>query len=143
MFVRFAILTLTLIGISTCNSYRILAVFPFSGRSHFNVLEPIAKALASRGHRVDVLSNFKLKEPFPNYTELEFPTAESHASMEFNTINSHDLVNDWLFNHEKKMCSLLVDPKISKIIKNPPKNPAYDAIIVHVSEFFVCRTNEN
>ncbi|XP_063241503.1 UDP-glucosyltransferase 2-like [Bacillus rossius redtenbacheri] len=50
---------------------RILGVFHYNGKSHFMVFESLMKALAARGHQVDVLSHFPQKTPVPNYTDID------------------------------------------------------------------------
>uniref|UniRef100_A0A1B6L8F2 UDP-glucuronosyltransferase n=1 Tax=Graphocephala atropunctata TaxID=36148 RepID=A0A1B6L8F2_9HEMI len=48
----------------------ILAVFPHTGKSHFDVFEPLVLALAARGHRVTVLSFYPQKTVVANYTDI-------------------------------------------------------------------------
>jgi glucuronosyltransferase len=55
---------------SSVTSARILALFPYIGKSHFDVFEPFVKELATRGHHVVVLSHFPQKQPLPNYTDV-------------------------------------------------------------------------
>uniref|UniRef100_A0A6M2DZS4 UDP-glucuronosyltransferase n=1 Tax=Xenopsylla cheopis TaxID=163159 RepID=A0A6M2DZS4_XENCH len=52
------------------NGARILGLFPFTAKSHFNVMEPIVKELASRGHQLTVVSNFPHKTKSQNYTDI-------------------------------------------------------------------------
>lgn len=66
---------LNLILLSTCisnevHSLNILGVFPYQGKSHFNVFEPYLKELASRGHNLTVISYFPQKEPLTNYHDI-------------------------------------------------------------------------
>ncbi|XP_050425774.1 UDP-glycosyltransferase UGT5-like [Adelges cooleyi] len=39
-------------------SYNILAIFPFSGKSHFVMFKTISEALAAKGHNITVVSHF-------------------------------------------------------------------------------------
>ncbi|PNF35836.1 UDP-glucuronosyltransferase 2B1 [Cryptotermes secundus] len=55
---------------SLVSGARILALFPYIGKSHFDVFEPFVKELATRGHHVVVLSHFPQKQPIPNYTDI-------------------------------------------------------------------------
>jgi glucuronosyltransferase len=55
---------------SSVSSARILALFPYIGKSHFDVFEPFVKELATRGHHVVVLSHFPQKQPIANYTDI-------------------------------------------------------------------------
>uniref|UniRef100_A0A1B6DGT0 UDP-glucuronosyltransferase n=1 Tax=Clastoptera arizonana TaxID=38151 RepID=A0A1B6DGT0_9HEMI len=59
---------LYIFGCVECN--RILAIFPFAGKSHFFTFEPLISELARRGHDVTVVSNFPRKTPSPNYTDV-------------------------------------------------------------------------
>lgn len=52
------------------SSSRILAIFPYNGKSHFDVFEPFVKELAARGHQVVVVSHFPQKQPVTNYTDI-------------------------------------------------------------------------
>jgi glucuronosyltransferase len=64
------IVTLTSWCVSTASGARILALFPYIGKSHFDVFEPFVKELAARGHQVVVLSHFPQKQPITNYTDI-------------------------------------------------------------------------
>ncbi|KAG8272887.1 UDP-glucuronosyltransferase 1-1 [Homalodisca vitripennis] len=48
----------------------ILAVFPHTGKSHFDVFEPLVLALAARGHHVTVLSFYPQETAVANYTDI-------------------------------------------------------------------------
>jgi glucuronosyltransferase len=54
----------------TASGAKILAVFPYIGKSHFDFFEPLVKELAARGHQVVVLSHFPQKKPITNYTDI-------------------------------------------------------------------------
>lgn len=45
-------------GRVTATSYNILAIFPFSGKSHFHMFRAVSQALVARGHAVTVVSHF-------------------------------------------------------------------------------------
>ncbi|GLH07820.1 UDP-glucuronosyltransferase, partial [Gryllus bimaculatus] len=49
---------------------RVLALFQLNHHSHFAMFETLMKALAAKGHQVDVLSHFPQKTPLPNYRDL-------------------------------------------------------------------------
>ncbi|XP_308284.5 UDP-glucosyltransferase 2 [Anopheles gambiae] len=51
-------------------AYRILCIYPSSGRSHVLVGQALLKGLAARGHDVTMVSPFKLSKPVPNYREI-------------------------------------------------------------------------
>nr|QPA18377.1 UDP-gluconosyltransferase [Trialeurodes vaporariorum] len=50
--------------------YRILAILPHTGKSHFDFFEPLVKELALKGHSVTVLSHFPQKTRVANYTDV-------------------------------------------------------------------------
>ncbi|XP_075217442.1 UDP-glycosyltransferase UGT5-like isoform X4 [Lycorma delicatula] len=52
-------------------SANILAFPTFPGYSHFIIIEPLLKALASRGHNVTVVSYFPQKIPVKNYHDID------------------------------------------------------------------------
>ncbi|XP_069681751.1 UDP-glycosyltransferase UGT5-like [Periplaneta americana] len=56
------------ISFATCS--RILAIFPYVGKSHHDVYIPYLKQLAARGHEVVVVSHFPQDSPFPNLTDI-------------------------------------------------------------------------
>lgn len=48
----------------------ILAVFPHTGKSHFDVFEPLVLALAARGHSLTVISFYPQKSAVTNYKDI-------------------------------------------------------------------------
>ncbi|XP_025836075.1 UDP-glucuronosyltransferase 2B14 [Agrilus planipennis] len=67
---NFIFLICSLLSLNLGNGYRILVLFPFQGRSHFIIVEPLLKELAARGHNVDVFGHFPQKEKIPRYNDL-------------------------------------------------------------------------
>lgn len=56
--------------LSSAFSADILAVFPHTGKSHFDVFEPFILRLAERGHTLTVLSFFPQKTPVANLSDI-------------------------------------------------------------------------
>ncbi|XP_031829094.1 UDP-glycosyltransferase UGT5 [Nomia melanderi] len=123
--------------LTTCQGYRILGLFPFNGKSHFVMFEQMMKALARKGHHVDVVSTFPLKKPYKNYNDL----VALKASWQF--------LNNMTFNDMKTMllpgisqavahlcgnevCKFLSHPRLQELVKNPPKDPPYDVVFVEI-----------
>lgn len=53
------------------DAYNILAFFPFPGKSHHKVWDPLLKELALRGHRVTALKSVEMENPpKENYREI-------------------------------------------------------------------------
>ncbi|KAF5302668.1 hypothetical protein FQA39_LY19052 [Lamprigera yunnana] len=50
--------------------YNILGIFPHTGKSHFNIFEPLMKALVRKGHNVTVISHFPQKDVLKNYEDI-------------------------------------------------------------------------
>lgn len=49
---------------------KILAIFPYSGRSQYICVENYLKALAARGHEVTTISAFPQKKPVQNFRDV-------------------------------------------------------------------------
>lgn len=76
--------------VSLISSSRILALFPYIGKSHFDVYEPYVRELAARGHQVVVLSHFPQKHPVANYTDISLVgsiTVDSVDRMELDSMS--------------------------------------------------------
>lgn len=95
------------------------------------------KALARKGHQVDVISTFPLKKPYPNYNdrvvlaaprdfmnnmtyEEAFTMIRSSAAQAVATFAGYEI------------CEHLNNPKLQELIHNPPKDPPYDAVVMEV-----------
>ncbi|XP_078047528.1 UDP-glucosyltransferase 2 isoform X2 [Augochlora pura] len=123
--------------LSTCHGYRILGLFPFNGKSHFMMFEHLMKALARKGHQVDVVSTFPLKKPYPNYNDaiVLSPARVYMNNLTFQTMQEK-LIPSMSYAigvlAGNKVCETLSDPKIRELVTNPPKDPPYDAVIVQV-----------
>lgn len=92
------------LAISHCSvlSYKILAVFPISVRSHFDVLEPLLRSLSQRGHEVTVISHFPRNETLPNYVDISL--AGTYPVMK-GAINLNNLTGA---RHEKYLTMLML-----------------------------------
>lgn len=63
---------------TSANGYKFLGIFPHTGKSHFDVFEPVMRALAEKGHEVTVISHFPQKEQLKRYTDISLAgTAEA------------------------------------------------------------------
>lgn len=62
------------------DSYKILGVFPYPGKSHFYIFEAIMKGLADKGHDVTVISMNPQKSPYPNYRDVELTNDETGST---------------------------------------------------------------
>ncbi|XP_072755634.1 UDP-glucosyltransferase 2-like [Anoplolepis gracilipes] len=127
-------------GLSSCNGYRLLGLFPFYSKSHFVMFEQLMKGLARKGHQVDMISPFPLKEPYPNYTDIM--TIESsvilvnNMSYEFiQVVVGMNPVYPIVTLIGNDVCKNLGNPVIQELARNPPKDPPYDAVLIEVFSF--------
>ncbi|XP_029035427.2 UDP-glucosyltransferase 2-like isoform X5 [Osmia bicornis bicornis] len=123
--------------LSLCQGYRILGLFPYRGASHFVMFEHLMKSLARKGHQVDVLSMFPLKKPYPNYTDVvKLPVPElllnnlTFEGMSIFTSGPGGYIASTLLGNP--YCKFLGDQQLQRLLKNPPKNPPYDVVIVEI-----------
>lgn len=123
---------------SICHAYRLLAIFPLNTKSHFKMFEHLSKGLVKKGHQLDVISSLPLKKPYTNYTDIITLTAPmsltNNIPYEFLTntlvgISPVFMVAGMLGND---VCEYLAHPKIQELVRNPPKDPPYDAVIMEV-----------
>ncbi|XP_035737138.1 UDP-glucuronosyltransferase-like isoform X3 [Vespa mandarinia] len=133
---RYIIIWMTLF-LTYSQGYRILGIFAFQAKSHFVMFEALMKNLANKGHQIDAITSFHLKKPFVNITELVVITPQMK------------LVNNISYEQMKtlltvlpvkaianmggiEVCEYLGRPEIQKLLRNPPKNPPYDVILIEI-----------
>ena len=119
------------------DAYRILGIFPLNARSHNNVFESAMRGLAKQGHQVEVITHFEVKNPPKNYRTIINLSGTKEKQMSNCTMEEVSLVEGLdIVSKVAKLgndfCELLSLEQIQKLIKNPPKNPAYDLIITEV-----------
>ena len=126
----------------TSNSYKILGVFPFNGKSHSMMFEPVMKELAKRGHQVDVVSHFPLKEPLKYYNDISLkgtsPDLQNNVTFELiQNFSDFNWIKDVLVMKENALCDILGHPVIQTLINQRAKNGPYDLVISEVSRSFI------
>ncbi|XP_058795220.1 UDP-glucosyltransferase 2-like [Phymastichus coffea] len=125
--------------VQTSNVLRILGIFPFQMKSQFVMGEELLKALAAKGHQVDVYSHFPLKNPIPNYNDISLegtlPALTNNVTIEAVTSipDTVQLMDSWYRDLCHPICDLLRMPQFQKLIRDPPKDPPYDIIIMEFS----------
>ena len=129
------VLICTLLSIS--HGYRILGVFPFNGKSHFMMFEQLMKILAKRGHQVDVISTFPLTKPYPNYNDLiVLPAGRQFMNNmtynEIKTLFADSPTHAVATLAGNDICEFLNNSQMQQLIRNPPNDPPYDAVIIEV-----------
>ncbi|XP_076393332.1 UDP-glucosyltransferase 2 isoform X3 [Megachile rotundata] len=121
--------------LAICHGYKILGIFPFHGKSHFVMFEELMKALARKGHQVDVISTFPLKRPYANYTDIVKIQAPEQLLNNltfdgvavFTSAEAGYIVASMLGN---PLCEHLGSPEIQRLL-NPGEN-RYDVVIVEI-----------
>ncbi|KAG7207212.1 hypothetical protein KM043_008890 [Ampulex compressa] len=118
------------------HGYRILGIFPLQGKSHWVMMEQLMIKLAKNGHQVDVLTHFPQKKPIPNYRDISL-AGTMHQVM--NNVTATDIKGFGSMSMKNlatmagtNICELLSTPKIQDLIKNPPKDPPYDVVIIEL-----------
>ncbi|CAD6995923.1 UDP-glucuronosyltransferase 2A3 [Ceratitis capitata] len=118
------------------NGAKILAIFPFSGRSQYICAENYLKALAARGHNVTVISAFPQAKPLQNFNDVPI-VFESHDWSDIildgnfpsiSTWEALDLGIDFLTSSTRKV---LEHPEVQKWLTN---GDTFDLLIVEALE---------
>lgn len=124
-----------------CDGYRILCVFPYNAKSHNIIFDSLMKGLAKKGHHLDVITHFPLKNPMKNYNVIIDLNGTADASVNHVPIEAVakrviDPVEEITLNHGNEFCHNLGLQKFQELIKNPPSDPPYDLVITEVSGRF-------
>uniref|UniRef100_A0A182NHH7 Uncharacterized protein n=1 Tax=Anopheles dirus TaxID=7168 RepID=A0A182NHH7_9DIPT len=110
-------------------AYRILCIYPSSGRSHVIVGQALMKGLAERGHDVTMVSPFKLSKPVPNYREIVVQKEDlGQMSREFLQKSSGNSISGMfkLFQSQFRTAEMaLEDPQFQAL-----KTEHFDLVIV-------------
>lgn len=118
------------------NGYRILGVFPVPGKSHWVMMEQLMKALAERGHQVDVVTHFLQNKPVPNYREISIEGRSPSAvnNMTATQVKLFGTINIKMLMHMagSEVCKLMETPELQDLINNPPSDPPYDLVITEL-----------
>lgn len=128
--------------LSVSNAYRILCVFPMMTKSHFIVLESVAKILAKRGHQVDVVSHFPRKNPIENYNDIVsfeglMQTIVNNLTIQTASQLTGSIVSVMIENYGNRICDFMGDEKFQRLLKNPPSDPPYDLVLTQVQILFI------
>lgn len=130
--------TLFIIKVET---YRILGVFPLAFKSHNIFFMSLMNGLAKKGHQVDMISHYELKNPHKNYkTIINLANLNySHPKTKFENIDEPiEIVADIVLLAKDvygvQVCDLLAHETLQKFLRSPPKNPPYDVLITEVSK---------
>lgn len=127
------------ISVNQVHSSRILAIFPFPGKSHQIMFDAMILGLSRRGHQVDVISHFPMKTlpPNVNYVVSLQGTVKSLVNsfhMDFVTNNLSQepaIFISTLYGND--LCELMGHEKMRRFIDDiRGKDSLYDLVITEV-----------
>lgn len=130
----------------TCG-YNILAIFPFSGKSHYHMFRAMTDALVTHGHDVTVVSHFpktsvpsdeqksRGRDGHGNYTDYSLVgTVPLYENFTTDQVTNHGYLNEFLFILQDGLenCEgVLSSGRLNKLIQSRPSK--FDLVIVEVS----------
>ncbi|XP_001603802.1 UDP-glucuronosyltransferase 2A1 [Nasonia vitripennis] len=128
------VLLLSSVIISQVSGYRILGIFPLNSRSHEMMFEALMKGLAKRGHQVDVVTHFSVKNPPKNYKTVvnlagTMETLVNNFTIDFALSVRGDVGYHVATTFGNRLCNLLALKEMQDLIHNPPNDPPYDVLI--------------
>ena len=117
--------------VGSVHSYKILGIFPYSGKSHFLTYEPLLQELARRGHDLTVLSEFPQENPLPGYKDIVFKSDEQMEVVEIDKMPPpwlrRYLCSMILANFASRNCEKLSEPFLQQLLQSGEK---FDVIII-------------
>lgn len=116
---------------SLSQSLKILALFPYGGKSHVDVFLPLTKALAQKGHQVTVIGHFPLEKPIPHYTDINLRGQQfvEFFNLEFRTSKKSMFLTPLLLNDMSQFfcTSNFKSPELKEFLET---NQTFDVIIL-------------
>ncbi|XP_069681750.1 UDP-glycosyltransferase UGT5-like isoform X2 [Periplaneta americana] len=119
--------------ISSATCSRILAIFPYVGKSHHDVYTPYLQQLAARGHEIVVVSHFPQDSPFQNLTDISIKGSVNMPPVQvisFQMLESVGPIQDIMILREigQLHCeSILPLPQVQQL-----RNQTFDLIITEL-----------
>ncbi|XP_058804713.1 UDP-glycosyltransferase UGT5-like isoform X1 [Phymastichus coffea] len=116
------------------DGYRILGIFPYNGKSHNVMFSALMKGLAKRGHQVDDITHFPVKDAGKTYNVVvnlngTLKSVVNSFTIDYVKLLDHDVARMIADDYGNAFCKLMDLPEMQKLIKNPPNNPPYDVVI--------------
>lgn len=113
-------------------AYKILALLPFTAKSHFVMEEALMKGLAARGHQVFVVNHYPQAHSVPNYTDISLVGSMRNAFEDtpLENVGTGDVLMsvNMLANIAVETCEKVLSfPPIQMLINSEEK---FDLIIV-------------
>lgn len=115
---------------------RILVISPFDSKSHDAMTDGLARGLAARGHQIDIYSHYPPKKSIANYHHHSLAgTIPSFT----NNLNFSDVTTLNVGSPRQifklvadPLCDLMGLPVFEQLLNKPPRDPAYDLVILQV-----------
>lgn len=129
------------------DSYNILSIFPFSGKSHFHMFRAVMDALVARGHDVTVVGHFPIKkhEQQPQYsnrgTYIDYSlvgTVPVYENLTTDEVMGHGFLDEFLLILQDGLdnCEgIMSSGRINELMRSKIK---FDLVIVEVSDKIEC-----
>lgn len=118
---------------ASVNSLKILAIFPYTGKSHHYVIDPLVNALAEKGHEVTVISHFPPKIQNGTRKDIILTSEAGHSEDVIDLGDFEEipkllsmmqvvLESEFLYQFGKDICEvLLTNKEVLKIVKGGQK----------------------
>ncbi|XP_046620210.1 UDP-glucosyltransferase 2-like [Neodiprion virginianus] len=124
-----------LIACCATDAARILGIFPYQGRSHNIMFEPLMVGLARAGHTVDVVSHFPPKESVSGFNHislkgsLHFYVNNITVSFTQEVKGVHNVIRFISGREPSDLCNLMRLPQLQNILNTKTK---YDVMVTEV-----------
>lgn len=127
------LLTFACVAPVCLNGLKILAVFPYTGKSHHYVFEPLLQELMSKGHELTVVSHFPAENPPENRKDIHIvkDMSKSENAVDLNEFESIPRLlgfvqvafeGDFLYSVGIEMChALLTNDGVKNLIESGAK----------------------
>ncbi|XP_066150307.1 UDP-glucosyltransferase 2-like [Euwallacea fornicatus] len=117
-----------------CSGANILAIFPLPGFSHFVMFAPLMEELARRGHNVDVVSFFPLKNPIDGYNDMilsgNFPSTTNRHLKDIRHFPNVKMVARMTSHCGAEFCKSTFEGPQLQVLKQSSKK--YDLLITEL-----------
>ncbi|XP_014236324.1 UDP-glucuronosyltransferase 2B15-like [Trichogramma pretiosum] len=136
---KLILLLVTFEVIGCCSAYRILGIYSLPIKSHFIMINQLFKGLIEKGHNVDLINTFPLNENNTSYKQIM--TLPDHSVLTSKTLRIDEFVVNFNSNYSlmgllgNAICKNIGHPELLKLAENPPKDPPYDIIILHMMNY--------
>ncbi|XP_012257373.2 UDP-glucosyltransferase 2-like [Athalia rosae] len=124
-----------LISFRLSRGAKILAIFPYQGKSHNIMFEPLSSGLAKAGHSVDLVSHFPPDEHVPGLNHislkgtLHFYVNNMTATKALSMKSFVGVMNFISRDEPRDLCNLMRLPQLQNILNTTEK---YDVMITEI-----------